>query len=110
MGKLHYMILGVGIDATTKEINKAYKKMAMQLHPDKHSSASKEEQEKANLEMTKLNVARDTLVDPVQRAQYDSVYIRKYRPKGMNRRQRRRAKEYFDGPEKRECNGFKRWS
>ena len=97
MGKLHYMTLGVDTGATTEEINKAYKKMAMQRHPDKHSSTSKEEQDKATLEMTKLNVARDTLVDPVRRAQYDSIYIRKCQPRGMNRRQRRRAKECFAG-------------
>ena len=39
-------ILGVSKDATQDEIKKAYKKLSLKYHPDKHTTDTPEEQKK----------------------------------------------------------------
>lgn len=61
-----YKILGVSRDASDEEIKKAYRKLAHEFHPDKHSGdKSKEEKFK------QINEAYSALKDPESRAQYD---------------------------------------
>jgi DnaJ homolog subfamily C member 7 len=62
-----YKILGVDKDAGDKEIERAYKKKATILHPDKTQGDKKKEEEfKDCLE------AKETLLDPQKRQIYDS--------------------------------------
>lgn len=63
-----YEVLGVEPDAVLPLIKKAYKKAALQLHPDKNQK-NLEEAEKAFKE---LSNAYTTLQDPQERAWYDS--------------------------------------
>ncbi|KIX95839.1 uncharacterized protein Z520_08547 [Fonsecaea multimorphosa CBS 102226] len=65
--KDYYKILGVDKDAGDKEIERAYKKKAAVLHPDKTQGDKKKEEEfKDCLE------AKETLLDPQKRQIYDS--------------------------------------
>ena len=58
----YYDILGVSRNASESELKKAYKKKAMQHHPDKGGDASKFQQ---------LNEAYETLKDPQKKSNYD---------------------------------------
>jgi curved DNA-binding protein len=66
--KDYYKILGVDKKATQDEIKKAYRKLAVQYHPDKNSG-NKEAEEKFKL----ANEANDVLSDPEKRKKYDAL-------------------------------------
>lgn len=63
----YYEILGVSKDSSFEEIKAAYRKLAVQYHPDKHHG-NKEYEEK----FKKINEAYDTLKDETKRHQYDN--------------------------------------
>lgn len=63
--KDYYEILGVNKEATDSDIKKAYKKLALQLHPDKNKSPGAAEAFKA------IGNAVSVLTDPEKRKQYD---------------------------------------
>ncbi|RZK41293.1 MAG: J domain-containing protein, partial [Hymenobacter sp.] len=66
MSQNHYQVLGVLPAASAEAIKQAYRRLAVQLHPDKHGGDSRhEEQFKA------VATAYRVLGDPGRRAQYD---------------------------------------
>jgi curved DNA-binding protein CbpA len=65
---LHYRRLELTLDATSREIKQAYRRLARQLHPD-HCAPS--ERAIAETRMQQLNEAYAVLGDPHQRDLYD---------------------------------------
>lgn len=63
--KSFYDILGIAKDADEEEIKKAYKKLALKLHPDKNKAPKAEEAFKA------VSRAFSCLSDPEKRSNYD---------------------------------------
>jgi curved DNA-binding protein len=67
MAKDYYATLGVTRDASDAEIKKAYRKAAMQYHPDRNPGKEKW----ANEKFKEINEAYGVLGDPQKRNQYD---------------------------------------
>merc|ERR1719499_117373 len=66
----YYKILGVKRSATKKEISKAYKKLAIQWHPDKFQD--EEEKKAAEKKFMDIAAAKEVLTDADLRAKYDA--------------------------------------
>ncbi|MEQ8168127.1 MAG: DnaJ C-terminal domain-containing protein [Candidatus Eremiobacterota bacterium] len=64
--KDYYKILGTDRNATDKDIKKAYRKLARQLHPDINPGDPKAEER-----FKELNEAYEVLSDPAKREKYD---------------------------------------
>ncbi|MCK4368672.1 MAG: DnaJ domain-containing protein [Dehalococcoidales bacterium] len=64
----YYQVLGVSKNATAKEIKKAFRKLAMQYHPDHNPGGEKW----ANEKFKQINEAYEVLSDPDKRAVYDN--------------------------------------
>ncbi|KAI9788647.1 MAG: hypothetical protein M1816_006793 [Peltula sp. TS41687] len=64
----YYELLGVDQKATEEEIKKAYRKKALELHPDRNYGNV----EASTLHFTKIQSAYEVLSDPQERAWYDS--------------------------------------
>jgi hypothetical protein len=64
----HYEILGLGRDASTEEIEQAFRTLARKVHPDLNAGDSS----RAEIRMKQLNEIRETLSDPLLRSAYDA--------------------------------------
>jgi len=67
MAKDYYQILGVPRNVSNEDIKKAYRKLAMQYHPDRNQGKEKWVNEK----FKEINEAYGVLGDPQKRQQYD---------------------------------------
>jgi len=67
MGKDYYQLLGVNRNATEQEIKKAYRKLAMEYHPDRNPG----NEHWANEKFKEVNEAFGVLGDPQKRKQYE---------------------------------------
>jgi len=75
----YYDILGVSKNATSDEIKKAYRKQALEWHPDKH----KDEKEAAERRFKEINEAYQILSDSQKRSAYDQFGHDAFSPGGM---------------------------
>lgn len=66
MSKDYYQILGVGKDASENDIKKAYRKLAMQYHPDRNPGDKEAEEN-----FRSVSEAYEVLSDPQKKAQFD---------------------------------------
>lgn len=69
MSKEYYSLLWISEDASPDEIKKAYRKKAMEVHPDRHGGDKNKE-----AEFKKLNEAYSILSDPQKKSNYDQFW------------------------------------
>jgi DnaJ-class molecular chaperone len=67
MAKDYYQVLGLQKNATAEQIKKAYRKLAMQYHPDRNPG----KEEWAHEKFKEINEAYAVLGDPKKKSQYD---------------------------------------
>ena len=75
----YYDILGVSKNASAEEIKKAYRKQALEWHPDRH----KDEKEAAEKRFKEINEAYQILSDTQKRSAYDQFGHSAFSPGGM---------------------------
>ncbi len=68
MIKDYYKLLGISNEATLKEIKKAFRRFALQYHPDRNKD------ENTGLKFIEITEAYEVLKDPSKRAEYDRLY------------------------------------
>ena len=68
-----YAVLSLQRDATVESIKKAYRRLALVYHPDKHASASDQAKEDASNKFQQIGFAYAVLSDSKRKARYDST-------------------------------------
>jgi molecular chaperone DnaJ len=66
----YYAVLEVRLQASQEEIKKAYRKLALQYHPDRNQG-----NRQAELKIREVNVAYEILGDPAARKTYDRLRL-----------------------------------
>ena len=65
----YYQVLGVNRDASTEDIRKAFRRLAMRCHPDRNPSNTEE----AEAKFKEVNEAYEVLSDDEKRWRYDNL-------------------------------------
>jgi len=76
----YYGILGVSLQASQEEIKKAYRKLALQFHPDRNRG-----DRQADHKIREVNAAYEILGDPEARKTYDRLRLGYVEPMGSRR-------------------------
>ena len=71
MSKDYYQILTISREASSDQVKKAYRKLAMQYHPDRNLG----KEQWANEKFKEINEAYAVLGDPEKRSQYDKFGV-----------------------------------
>ena len=83
-----FQVLGVSFEASDAEINKAYRKLALKLHPDKQQNVSEHQKAKMAQEFHDIQQAKEFLSEP----EFESARTQ-YKAKLASQRLRRAADE-----------------
>jgi DnaJ-domain-containing protein 1 len=67
----YYDMLGVSSTAVDEEIHRAYKKKAIEMHPDRQHSRSEGQSVEEGQVYKLITTAHEILMDPIKRAEYD---------------------------------------
>ena len=85
----YYEILGIDVSADAAQIRAAYKRLAMEYHPDRNPGNLQAE------EVFKLvNEAYHTLSDPLKKSRYDAMLFPRYSPSPEEQRELNKWKYY----------------
>ncbi|MBX7083899.1 MAG: J domain-containing protein [Nannocystaceae bacterium] len=63
----HYAVLGIDPSASAEEVKKAFRRLTLEYHPDRHAGDATAEER-----YRQINAAYETLSDPAARARYDA--------------------------------------
>lgn len=85
----YYEILHITQLATYDEIRTSYRKLAHQFHPDKNKDSYAKEQ------FIKINIAYQTLINPLLREEYDSKLIGNQKPFQYSKKDFNKKQEEF---------------
>lgn len=88
--KNYYEVLGLKPDASQTDIDKAYKKLSNEWHPEKHKADRKGAESKFH----EINEAYDVLSNQNRRSHYDEVAHRDYTDQDADRTFERFYQEY----------------
>ncbi|KAI9637627.1 uncharacterized protein MKK02DRAFT_43553 [Dioszegia hungarica] len=67
-----YIALTIARTATPEDVRKAYRKLALKYHPDKHGSKGEDDKERMGKEFQKIGFAYAVLSDEGRRKRYDA--------------------------------------
>ncbi|XP_021866803.2 chaperone protein dnaJ 72 [Spinacia oleracea] len=67
----HYRILGITKNASKSEIKEAFRKLAVQFHPDKHAQSSKPSRDAATVKFKQVSEAYEILINDRTRSEYN---------------------------------------
>lgn len=68
-----YAVLSLGRDAKVEDIKKAYRRLALVYHPDKHASATQDARDNASRKFQQIGFAYAVLSDEKRRSKYDHM-------------------------------------
>jgi DnaJ-class molecular chaperone len=67
----YYKVLGVARDANANDIKQAFRKLALEFHPDRHAQSSIQSQESAGRRFRQVSEAYEVLSDNLKRIAYN---------------------------------------
>ncbi|XP_011502030.1 PREDICTED: dnaJ homolog subfamily C member 7 [Ceratosolen solmsi marchali] len=104
--KDYYKILGIDKNASTDDIRKAYRKRAMEYHPDRHANATEGEKKRQEKKFQEVGEAYGVLSDPKKRIRYDNGNLDEAEC-GFQDVDMRTKFETFSYPFSSDCSHFK---